>query len=190
MAQIRISDVEIALVTLLSQAFNVPIESVVNGRNPGIRPSGRFVGFHVIASQNHDYPDIGYTEDETTLSQTVGDAVYMTARITLYGQAEDGEGTLGDLNTFVQDMRSGWRPPQQSQTENLVTIGMGGFSDPKHIPDSLNGRIVDRSYTDFSFYAKLSTDRNIDWFDKVQETVSVPEIGYEETSTIGDAQND
>ena len=186
MAATRISDIETMLVSLFAVAFNIGLENIVNERNPGPRPQGRFASFVVMNSANHDYPSRQTVDDpDAGFTSVVADAAYVTVRITMFGDGGDGDGSLSALQTFAQDMRSGWRPAEINQYK----IGLGGFTDPKFIPERINGRIIDRSYTDFSFYVVLSTERPVDWFDQVQQKLSIPEVGLEKTSTLKGESN-
>jgi hypothetical protein len=172
----RISDIENVLFSLLSGVLGLPKERIVNERNPMPRPSGRFASFQIIGVQNYNNPSRSYTDsadNDAVLIETVGDSAYVTARITLFGEDESGEGSLGQLQTFASDVKSSWKPSSDAS----VKIGFGGLSEPKFIPDVLNGHVVDRSFVDFSFYAYLSTERPVDWFDRVPCVLSVPDAG-------------
>ncbi len=158
------------LINQLLTAF-LDNEPVLNERAPSSRPQNQpYTGFMVFWSEGHAhvYRPTFYSDEDNSMKQAIADDVYVTARIVCYGK-NSMKRVMAIRSLLNSDI-----PVIQQLREHL---GICDIDDAQAIPDpDVNATVRERTYFNFKFYARVIHQFDIDFFDRVQVTTSVPDL--------------
>jgi len=178
-----IDRIEQSITSLLK--FLTDGELILNERAPGARPQNQvYTGFMVYWHEGnaHVYRSCGDTEDERYV-QRISDDSYFTARIVCYGK---------DALKRTSALRSALKSDIQQMLEAGQVLGICDIDDAQAIPEpDKDGGVRERAYFNFKFYAEVTHEMVMDWFNKVDIVTSVPQVNYVKvTEVVGESEGD
>jgi hypothetical protein len=154
-------------------------EQVLNERAPSSRPKDQpYTGFMVFWAEGHAhvYKPTFYDEATKVMTQDVTDDVYVTARVICYGK---------DSMKRVMSVRSLLNSDVPVIQVLRQELGICDIDDAQAIPEpGVNGTVRERAYINFKFYARVTHQFDIDFFDRVTVVTSVPELSFTKTDEL------
>lgn len=179
-----IDRIERAILDLLK--FIMDGETIINERSPGSRPLNQvYTGFMVYWHEGnaHVYRSCGDLPDGGAYVQRISDDSYFTARIVCYGK---------DALKRTSTLRSALKSDIQQMLEAGQVLGICDIDDAQAIPEpDKDGAVRERAYFNFKFYAEVTHEMAMDWFNKVDIVTSVPQVNYVKvTEVVGESEGD
>ena len=171
-----IDDIEKAMLAMLR--FLCDAEPVLNERAPGARPQNQpYMAFMIYWLEGHGHVVRSYVDDPVEgFLQNIDDDAYVTARIVAYGK---------NAMKRCSILRMALNSDMQQVQAFREGIGICDIDDAQSIPESdVDGGVRERAYFNLKFYARISSTFIVDWFNRFNLDLSVPELGYANTDAI------
>jgi hypothetical protein len=147
--------------TLVAWLKSVSGQVVINERNPGPRPDAAYLSMLLFRQEGTSWPTRCRTISGSVMTEKVSDPTYFGMMLTARGK-----GAQSTLNKIRLGLRSDNRYRDLYQI-----IGLGGCGDVQNTATAFAGRILEQASMEVTFYALLSYEEAVDYFEAVEVDV-------------------